>query len=84
VIAAGAVVTKDVPPYAIVAGNPARVIRERFPDRVAERMRRLAWWNWSHERLRVALPDFRRLSAEAFLDTYESQQSPAAMADATS
>jgi phosphonate metabolism protein (transferase hexapeptide repeat family) len=71
VIAAGAVVTKDVPAYAIVAGNPARVIHPRFPARVAERLQRLAWWDWNHERLRVALPDFRALSAEAFLDKYE-------------
>jgi phosphonate metabolism protein (transferase hexapeptide repeat family) len=80
VIAAGAVVTKDVPAYAIVAGNPARVIRERFPDAIAARMQRLAWWNWSHEQLRRALPDFRRLSAEAFLDAYEADPLQAAAA----
>ena len=72
VIAAGAVVTKNVPAYAIVAGNPARSIRQRFPDAIAERMQRLCWWDWSHERLRLALPDFRSLPAEAFLDKYES------------
>ena len=71
VVAAGAVVTKDVAPYAIVAGNPARVIRQRFPDAVAERLVRLAWWNWSHEQLRQALPDFRRLPVAEFLDVYE-------------
>jgi phosphonate metabolism protein (transferase hexapeptide repeat family) len=72
VIAAGAVVTKDVAPYAIVAGNPARRIRERFPERIAERLQRLAWWDWSHERLRAALPDFRKLPVERFLERYES------------
>jgi len=71
VIAAGAVVTKDVAPYAIVAGNPARVIRQRFPAAVAARLQRLAWWNWDHEQLRAALPDFRRLPVEGFLDKYE-------------
>jgi phosphonate metabolism protein (transferase hexapeptide repeat family) len=71
VVGAGSVVTKDVAPYTIVAGNPARVIRPRFPDRVAERLRALAWWDWSHQRLAVALPDIRRLSVEAFLDKYE-------------
>jgi phosphonate metabolism protein (transferase hexapeptide repeat family) len=73
VIAAGAVVTKDVASYAIVAGNPARLVRPRFPDPVAARLQQLAWWDWSHERLRSALPDFRRLSVEAFLDKYETQ-----------
>src|SRR5262249_49672325 len=70
VVAAGAVVTKDVGPYAIVAGNPARVIRQRFPVAVARRLQRLAWWDWDHDRLRAALPDFRALSIEAFLDKY--------------
>jgi phosphonate metabolism protein (transferase hexapeptide repeat family) len=84
VIAAGAVVTKDVPAYAIVGGNPARVIRQRFPDAIAARMRGLAWWNWSHEQLRQALPDFRRLSAQAFLDTYEADPRPLQAADAAS
>src|SRR5215813_13815639 len=72
VIAAGAVVTKDVPAYAIVAGNPARIMRARFPDALAARMQALAWWDWPHERLRAALPDFRALSAEAFVDRYQN------------
>ncbi len=72
VVAAGAIVTKDVPPYWIVAGNPARPVRRRFPEPVAERMQRLGWWDWSHDRLRLALPDFRALPAEAFLDKYEA------------
>jgi phosphonate metabolism protein (transferase hexapeptide repeat family) len=71
VVGAGAVVTRDVAPYAIVAGNPARVIRPRFPVDTADRLQRLAWWNWDHARLRAALPDFRRLSIERFLDKYE-------------
>jgi phosphonate metabolism protein (transferase hexapeptide repeat family) len=71
VVAAGAVVTKNVEPYAIVAGNPARVIRQRFSATVARRLQHLAWWDWDHDRLRAALPDFRRLSAESFLEKYE-------------
>ncbi len=70
VIAAGAIVTKDVPDYTIVAGNPARVIRRRFDAMTAGRLQDLAWWDWEHERLREALPDFRLLSIEAFLDKY--------------
>src|SRR5262245_10388912 len=72
VIAAGAVVTKNVAPYVIVAGNPARVIRPRFPAHTVERLQRLAWWNWSHERLHAALPDFRRLPIESFLARHET------------
>lgn len=70
VVASGAVVTRDVAPYAIVAGVPAKVIRHRQPPGIAERMIALAWWDWDHDRLRAALPDFRALSAEAFLEKY--------------
>jgi phosphonate metabolism protein (transferase hexapeptide repeat family) len=70
VVAAGSVVTKNVEPYAIVAGNPARVIRQRFSAAIARRLQRLAWWDWDHDRLRAALPDFRQLSIEDFLEKY--------------
>jgi phosphonate metabolism protein (transferase hexapeptide repeat family) len=73
VVAAGAVVTKDVAPYMIVGGNPARPIRERFPGRIVERMQQLAWWHWSHNALRAALPDFRALSVDEFLAKYEPE-----------
>ena len=71
IVGAGAVVTKDVAPYTIVAGNPARVIRRRFPEAIAERLDRLAWWDWSHAQLRRAVPDFRALTVEAFLEAWE-------------
>ena len=70
VVAAGAIVTKDVPAYAIVAGNPARVIKPRFPEAVAQRLLKLAWWDWSHDELHQALPDFRALPIEGFLEKY--------------
>lgn len=72
VVAGGAVVTKDVPDYAIVAGNPARIIRRRFPEEIGERLKALAWWDWEHTALRAALDDFRALSVEAFLEKYAS------------
>lgn len=71
VVASGAIVTKNIPPYAIVAGVPARVIRFRQPPEIVSRLERLAWWNWDHATLAERLPDFRSLSAEAFLDRYE-------------
>jgi virginiamycin A acetyltransferase len=46
IIAARSVVTRDVPPYAIVGGNPACIIRQRFPDDVVAELLRIAWWNW--------------------------------------
>src|SRR6202165_3355576 len=71
VVAAGAIATKDVPACTIVAGNPARTIKRRFPESVASRLAALAWWDWDHETLRGALPDFRKLAAEDFLEKYE-------------
>jgi phosphonate metabolism protein (transferase hexapeptide repeat family) len=71
VVAAGAVVTKDVGPYTIVAGTPATLLRLRQPSEIAERLIALAWWDWSHGALRDALEDFRALGAEAFLEKYE-------------
>ncbi|ASM72195.1 MULTISPECIES: chloramphenicol acetyltransferase [Roseobacteraceae] len=71
VVAGGAIVTRDVPPYMIVAGIPALPLRARYTRPVAERMMVLAWWDWPHDRLRETLEDFRALSAEAFLEKYE-------------
>lgn len=73
VVAAGAVVTRDVAPYMIVAGVPATPVRERFSRATADRMLAIAWWDWSHDRLRASLDDFRSLPAEAFLDKYEGR-----------
>lgn len=71
VVASSAVVTKDVAPYTIVAGIPARPIRDRFAPAIAERLVALGWWDWSHESLRDRLNDFRTLPIEAFLEKYE-------------
>ena len=70
VVGAGAVVTKDVAPYTIVAGNPAHEIRPRFAPEIVERLLALAWWDWDHDRIGAALHNFRKLTVEAFLDMH--------------
>lgn len=59
VIAAGAIVTKDVPPYAIVAGVPAKVIRYRFPQEIIDRLESLQWWNLPDEILKEHIAIFQ-------------------------
>lgn len=70
IVASSAVVTKDVDPYTIVAGLPAKPIRKRFETHIADRLMELAWWDWPHEILRDRLPDFRSLPIEVFLEKY--------------
>jgi len=52
VIAAGAVVTGDVPPYAIVAGVPAKIVKYRFPEERIAELQEIRWWNWPDEKIR--------------------------------
>ena len=70
VVASNAVVTRDVPPYSIVAGVPAKLVRPRFTASIGERLIELAWWDWSHEAIGDALEDFRSLDVEAFLEKH--------------
>lgn len=72
-IGANAVVTKDVAPYTIVAGSPARVLRPRFAADIAARLEALAWWDWPRERLFEAVPDMQGIAIEEFLDRWEGQ-----------
>lgn len=57
IVAAHSVVTSDVPPYATVAGNPARVVRSRFSPVDVDRMLDLAWWDWPPELVTACLPE---------------------------
>lgn len=56
IIGARSVVTKDVPPYTIVGGNPARVLRQRFPDPIIESLLQIQWWNWEIGKITRNLP----------------------------
>jgi len=72
VIGARAVVTKDIPPYSIVAGNPSRIVRFRFDEPTIERLLKIKWWDWERDRIEKALPALLSKDIEAFLLAAES------------
>jgi len=74
VIGAGAVVAKDVPDYAVVVGNPGRVVKYRFDDALIERMQRVKWWRFDLPRLMTENPDLPFDRPEAMLDYIEERE----------
>lgn len=72
VVAAGSIVTKDVPPYAIVAGTPAKVLRYRWDEKTVERVSKLEWWDWDDEKIKDNLELFTEGISSSLLDRLES------------
>ena len=66
---AGAIITKDVPDYAIVTGIPAKVIRYRYTQNEIQKLNRIAWWNWDDEKIRERYEDFY-LPVDEFIKKY--------------
>jgi hypothetical protein len=68
VVAAGAVVTRDISPYQVAAGVPARPLRMRFAPKIVDKLMSIAWWDWDRRTLEQRFGDFSNV--ERFLETY--------------
>lgn len=75
VVAAGSVVTKDVPPYAIVGGNPAKIIKYRFEPEQIQELLKIAWWDWPIEKLKRYRKSFGKPIAE-FIEEFKKDVQP--------
>lgn len=73
IIGAGSVVTHDVADYAIVGGNPARLIRMRFSDTIITELLRIGWWTWPIDKIKEALPFLLSNDMNAFIEKFSQK-----------
>lgn len=67
IIGVGSVVTKDVPDFAVVAGNPARVIKYRFSEEQCKALLHISWWDWPEDEVRLAVPYLADSDIDGFI-----------------
>jgi hypothetical protein len=77
VVGAGSVVGSSVPAYAVVAGNPARIVRYRFDSEIRDRLLAIRWWDWDDHEIRSLAPWFMG-DVDSFLDEIERRREPLA------
>lgn len=81
VVGSRSVVVKDVQPYTIVAGNPARVIRKRFDEDTISRLLYLKWWQWSDDKIEAFLPMLLSDQISTFLEAAGNDQQNKGVSD---
>ena len=74
IIGAGSVLRKNlhIPPYSIVMGNPAEVVSWRYDGRIVDALLRIAWWNWTIEKVKEVIPMLRSRDIESFISKYDN------------
>lgn len=72
VVGSGAVVTKDVEPYTVVAGVPAKLIKRRFSPEIAAKLEAIQWWDWSFDQIKANFNDFL-LDIETFIHKHDRE-----------
>lgn len=73
IIGTASVVAKDIPPYAIVVGNPGKIIKYRFNQDTINRLLKIAWWNWTIEKIRENYDYFIDPNIESFINKFDPQ-----------
>jgi len=68
IIGAGAVVTKDVPPYAVIVGNPGKISKYRFSEEVIDKLEKIKWWDWEEKTIDSRKDDMKDI--DLFLEKY--------------
>jgi virginiamycin A acetyltransferase len=72
IIASRSVITKDIPPYTIVGGNPAKIIRKRFDDQAIAKLLNIKWWNWSIETITKHIADIVSADINALMGVIDN------------
>lgn len=70
IVGANSVVTKDVPPYSIVVGNPAKVVKYRFTERQIESLLKIKWWEWTEDRIKTEAVSMWSNKIDEFIDRH--------------
>ena len=70
IVGATATVTKDVPPYSIVVGNPAKIVKYRFSKKQIESLLKISWWNWTEDRIKTEAMNIWSNNIDEFIDRH--------------
>lgn len=74
VIGTNAIVSKNIPPYAIAVGNPIRIIKYRFQDKQIEALLRIKWWDWPIEKIKENMPLIMSEEVDYFISKFDCSQ----------